>query len=71
MTADWSLLRSSATIVRGDRVSRPEGVLSKLQQTDHFEARLTTAKGEALMATWQVAGLAEALQPVLAACREP
>ena len=44
-------------------------VISKLQETDRFTAGVVTANGEVLTATWDVAGLTEALQPVLAVAR--
>ena len=53
-----------------DSLIRPQlRVISKLQETDRFAAGVVTADGEVLTATWDVAGLTEALQPVLAVAR--
>lgn len=47
----------------------PPRLISKLQETDRFAAGVATVDGEVLTATWDVAGLTEALQPVLTVAR--
>ena len=79
VTEDWSLStdgdatfapRIVADDYDDDSLIRPQlSVISKLQETNRFAAGVVTADGEVLTATWDVAGLTEALQPVLAVAR--
>ena len=72
VTEDWGLRRNEyETYALDNRVRGPGGVISKLQETDRFEASVVTVEGKALTATWEVAGLREALRPVVAVCGEP
>ena len=73
VTEDWDLETGEKhikenTYAPDSRVLGREGLVSKLQETDRFVARVVTAVGETLTATWDVVGLTGALKPVLAVC---
>ena len=59
------------TRMRAGVVEGYKNEISKLQEVDRLEARVVTKHGVTLTATWDVRGLREALDPIVAVCGEP
>ena len=70
--ANWELVSDGgATHISSAVWGDTRGVIRKLQEVDRFEAFVVTAARETLTADWDVRGLQEALDPIVAVCGEP